>query len=95
MDNLATSRNRRRVGRRRGINQVKKHLGLELVFMFFVFGCGNCIPATFPTLGGSISSGPAPYFPRHNRCGSGGLQCTIFEQNSCERDSIAPAKGER
>lgn len=69
--------------------------GCGVGFLCFVLDGWNCIPATFPSLGGSISSVPAPYFPRHNPCGSGGLQCTIFEQNSSERDSIAPAERER
>lgn len=45
--NVARSRrNRRRVGRRRGIHRVRRHLGPELVSCFVLDGW-NCIPAIF------------------------------------------------
>lgn len=87
-------RKRRRLGRQRDIHRVKEHLGLELV-LCFVESWLELYSGNIPTMGGSSLFCSAPHVPLHNPCGSGGLQCTIFEQLSYERDSIARAKRER
>lgn len=91
--NLATSRrNRRWLGRLEGYSLVKRHLDQELVSCF-VLMAGFVFRQHFPAWVGVY----LPFLPRFfslgtsRVCGSGGLQCTIFEQSSCERDSNAPA----
>lgn len=85
----ASRRNRRRLGRQRGFTGWTgtwfwswSHVLCSMAGIAFWQRSHLGWEYIFPV--------PAPYIPRHNPCGSGGLLCTIFEQNSCERDNIAP-----